>query len=148
MEIIISKNYYPIDIKKAEEKYNAIYIGDFCLKDRSGNWREKPSAIFYAKDPDRNKGHTNYLGLHLTYKIVEEEMIIDKMYITNGESAFEEPLVGLQTKNGDILISCYRHHYNEKDGEFIDGGRDYQRYSPPATFVNIGIKEDKLIVIN
>jgi len=146
--IVVCKNYYGFNIEYAEKKYNAKYIGDFCVKDNYGSWSEKPASIFYTENPDTSKGHTHYFGLFCTYKINElGKSEIDKVLILKGDSAFETPFIGLQTKKGDILISCFRHHFNGTSEEFIDGGRDYQRYSTPAKFVKVEVKKDKLKII-
>jgi len=49
--------------------------------------------------------------------------------ITNAESAFSEPITGLLTENGEVIVSRYRHHCVIKGSYMIDGGRDYLRTS-------------------
>ena len=53
--------------------------------------------------------------------------------ITDAASAFCEPITGLLTDDGEVLVSRYRHDYVEKGPYMIDGGRDYLRTSGNAT---------------
>lgn len=135
-KITVCKNYWPFDIKKVEEKYNAKYIGDFALKDKYNGWTEQPAAIFYCENPDQSKGHTHYFGLLMRGKTV---------MITKGDSAFSQGLSGAIAKNGEIIISCYRHHFVEaEDGScVIDGGRDYL-HTNTTNIVKLKINKDKL----
>lgn len=94
-------------IKKLEEHYNGKYIGDF--ENKNGNI----ASLFYREFPNVELGHTNY------FLLTDES-------ISNGEYIKNIVFNAVKSKR-TYLISCYRHHYNEKDGVFIDGGRDYLR---------------------
>lgn len=146
LQVNHSKGYYPFDIKKCEEKYNAKYIGDFQTKRKDGSWNEKPCAIFYVENPDINKGHSNYLGLFAKY-ITDE---YSELLITNGLSAVEEPFTAIQADNGEYVISSYRHDYRvSNDGSvMIDGGRDYNRYTSDKKLVNLKLNKDKFEIVN
>lgn len=98
-------------VKKLEEKYNAKYIGDFDMKNG------KSGLLFYQPFPNLELGHSNYFFLFIS---------AENLYITNGEYMTDIVFNAVKSKR-TYLISCYRHHYNEKDGIFIDGGRDYLR---------------------
>lgn len=99
-------------IKKLEEQYNAVYIGDFDSNDRL-------ESLFYQPTPNIELGHSHYFTLFA-------QMFTNKVYISNGEYIKNIVFNAVKSKR-TYLISCYRHHYNEKDGIFIDGGRDYLR---------------------
>lgn len=43
-EIVVSKNYLPINIEYVENKYKAKYLGDFSLKVKDA-WTERPLAL-------------------------------------------------------------------------------------------------------
>lgn len=139
MKLNISKNYQPINTQKVEEKYGAKYLGDFCVKRKNG-WSEQPFAIFYQPNPNVSLGHSHYFGM-----FVESE----NMYITKGDSAFEEGLTGVVADDGEIVISCYRHDYRTStDGSvFIDGGRDYTRSSVGCEFVKLNVVNGKFVKI-
>jgi hypothetical protein len=134
-----------IALRRAEEHYNAKYIGDFCLKTKDGTWTESPAAIFYAKNPDASKGHTHYFGLF---------MRDGQWYITAGDSAFSEPINAIMGSDGEVVYSRFRHDFRSlKSGEgSIDGGRDYLRVlSGEKGFpkqVLLHIEKDKLVVMD
>lgn len=118
----------PVHIPAVEKKYNAKFVGDFCLKAKGGGWINQPFAIFWQETPPV-EGYSNYFAL-----FVEN----DKVMITSGESAFSEPIVGIVADDGEVVFSRYRHDCREsKDGSvMMDGGRDYTRCSP-ATAKNL-----------
>ncbi len=132
-------SYQPIKISVIEETHNARFIGDFCIKTNNGDWSYSPAAIFYQPNPDTSKGHTHYFGI-----FVENS----KIYITDGSSAFDEPIVGIVADNGEVIFSRYRHDYvaSQDKSVWIDGGRDYYRCNNPKRLVHITIDQDKLIV--
>lgn len=99
-------------IKKLEIQYNAVYIGDFDLNDRL-------ESLFYQPTPNLELGHSYYFTLFV-------QKFINKVYITNGEKYKDITFNAVKSKR-TYLISCDRHHFNEKDGIYIDGGRDYTR---------------------
>lgn len=117
-----TKSFQPIKIDVVEKEYNATYVGDFCLKTKDGSWTNFPVAIFYNPKPPKPE-YSNYLGVFVTPE--------NKIYITDGASAFLQPIIGIIADNGDVIISRYRHDYvTSADGSvFIDGGRDYVRCS-------------------
>lgn len=136
-----NSSYQPINIKKVEEHYDAKFIGDFCLKTVREGWSETPLAIFYANNPDVSQGHTHYFGVFVRDGL---------LYITKGDSAFEEPITGIIADNGEVVFSRYRHDftYSTDQSVWIDGGRDYCRSSIPKNgMVQLTIDKDKLVII-
>lgn len=104
-------------------QYNAKYLGSWCIKDKNGNWTERPVEVFYQRNPDTHKGHSNYFGLFLN--------LYNSVMICNAESAFSESIPGI-LEDGLVYVSRYRHDYvtiPDVEGAFIDGGRDYLRYN-------------------
>jgi hypothetical protein len=67
------------------------------------------------------------------------------VYITEASTAFSDPIAGIPTDDGEVIVSRYRHDYVEKDGRMIDGGRDYTRSSGHRS-VSITVDGDKFIV--
>lgn len=139
-----SKGYYPLDIEKCEQKYNAKYIGDFQTKRPDGTWNKKPCAIFYVENPDISKGHSNYFGLFMEL-ISLNPIKYGKMFITNGLSAVEEPFNAIKADNNEYIISSYTDDYRvSKDHSvFIDGGRDYIRCPLNSRVVKLKLNKDK-----
>jgi len=99
--------------------YGAQYLGYWTIKRESG-WSDQPVDVFYQPNPDVSKGHSHYFGMF---------RLEDKVLITNAESAFNEPITGLLTENGEVIVSRYRHNCVVKGSYMIDGGRDYLRTS-------------------
>lgn len=108
-----------IDVEKVEKKYNATFVGDFCIKDRNGEYTTQTVAIFWQETPPV-QGYSHYLGLLWRD---------DTLMITSGETAFDSPITALVASNGEIVYSRHRHDFRtSKDGSVtIDGGRDYVR---------------------
>lgn len=116
-------------IKSVEELRNAKYMGYWCTKRLDGKtWNEKPVDVFYQPNPDTKMGHSNYFGLFFRDGGV---------FITDGASAFSEPIAGVKTDDGEVIVSRYRHDYVEKGEYMIDGGRDYTRTNGCPTTVNV-----------
>lgn len=126
------------NIKKIEENYKARYIGYWCTKRPFGGWNEEPIDIFWVDNPNRELGHSNFLGV---FRRGEE------VYVTNGESAFEESITGLADNDGNVIVSRYRHDYVTLGEMMIDGGRDYTRCSGYGRFVDISINDKGEFVI-
>lgn len=131
-------------IRKIEEKYNAKYMGYWCTKRPSGGWNESPVDVFYVENPDTSKGHTNYFGMFIKTDPYTGEST-GSVYITEASTAFSEPIAGIPTDDGEVIVSRYRHDYVEKDGRMIDGGRDYTRSSMHPT-VTITVAGNQFVV--
>ena len=102
------------------KQYGAKYMGYWTIK-RGLNWSDQPVDVFYQPNPDVSKGHSHYFGMFRTFE--------GQAMITNAESAFSEPITGLLTDDGEVIVSRYRHDYVEKGPYMIDGGRNYLRTS-------------------
>lgn len=129
-----------LDIETAERIYKVKFVGDFCLKNRSGSWSSYPAAVFYQPNPQTELGHSHYLGI-----MDNGERGIS---LVNGESAFSEPIVGIEADDGEIIYSAFRHDFVvSNDGTvFIDGGRDYIKSSVHGKRVSLVINGDHLEV--
>ena len=102
------------------KQYGAKYMGYWTIK-RGLNWSDQPVDVFYQPNPDVSKGHSHYFGMFRTFE--------GQAMITNAESAFSEPITGLLTDDGEVIVSRYRHDYVTKGPYMIDGGRNYLRTS-------------------
>ena len=111
----------PIDIRAAEQKYNATFVGDFCIKNRRGDFLTETVAVFWQPIPPV-EGYSHYFALLVRGDVV---------FITSGQTAFDLPIYGIRAKDGEIVYSRHRHDYRScKDGSgSIDGGRDYTKLS-------------------
>jgi hypothetical protein len=70
------------------------------------------------------------------------------MDLTDGTKAFLEPFMAVKDEN-DVYISCYRHHFNSnKDHSvFIDGGREYARYTIDNELVGVMVEKGEFKII-
>jgi hypothetical protein len=128
MFIEIPKDGYHFNasgIKTISEKYNARYMGCWCTQRKDGSWNEVPIDVFYDANPNRDLGHSNYIGVYIQASGHEEHG--RHVYITDAKSAFSEPMTGSVCDDGEVIVSRYRHDYVEKKGAMIDGGRDYAK---------------------
>ncbi len=131
-------------IRKIEEKYGAKYMGYWATRNSRGNWNESPVDVFYQPNPDTSKGHTHYFGMFIKNDPFTGEGT-GSVYITEASSAFSDPISGIPTPDGEVIVSRYRHDYVTKDGRMIDGGRDYVRASMHPT-VMVTVDGDKFVV--
>lgn len=117
MELFRPEPYYLIDTNKVEELYDATYMGDWSIRNKYDSWTSRPVAVFYVKNPDTTKNHSHYFGLFIDY-------VDQSLKICNAESAFSEPMVGIE-EDGIVYVSRYRHDFvTTPSGSTIDGGRD------------------------
>lgn len=121
-------------IDKIEKDYNAKYMGYWCTKHSSGWWNSDPVDVFYQPNPDFEKGHSHYFGMFTRN---------GKVYITNAESAFKDPIVGILSDEGEVLVSRYRHDHIARGGVMVDGGRDYMKRSVKGEVINVIIDKDQ-----
>jgi len=123
-----------------ENKYDAKYVFESCIKDINGNWANFPIAIFYTEE--KYPEGSNYFGLYINED--RETIICDGISAT-------EPFIGVRI-NDIVVYSRYRHDYHEFSGVFIDGGRDYLRYggdnNENTEIVKIKVVKDKLEIEN
>ena len=123
-------------IRKIEEKYGANYMGYWCTRNRYGGWNESPVDVFYQPNPDTSKGHTHYFGMFMRDSSV---------YITEASTAFSDPISGILTDDGEVIVSRYRHDYVSKGNYMIDGGRDYTRSSMHPT-VMVTVDRNQFVI--
>lgn len=121
----------PLKISAVEKKYNAKYVGQFCLKDKYGNWVNSPADVFWQAVPPQ-PGFSNYFALLFQG---------GSLMITSGASAVADVIVGAQADDGEIIYSRYRHDYRTSTDKsvFIDGGRDYTRTNTSTHLINMVI---------
>ena len=117
-------------VEKIEKLKNATYMGHWCIKTEHG-WSERPVDVFYVAKPDKKKRHKHYFGILLRE---------GQVFICDATSAFSEPMTGVLTADGEVLVSRYRHDCQTKKGVMVDGGRDYFRSSLPVSLVTVTVK--------
>lgn len=124
-------------IRKIEDMYKAKYMGYWCTKTPSGIWNEMPLDVFYQPNPKVEEGHTHYFGLYRNYA--------GEVCITSADSAFSDPMYGVLCEDNEVIISRYRHDYQEKEGKMIDGGRDYLRTNQGMRLVKVTVDNGQFV---
>ena len=138
----------PQGVAMAEEKYNALFVCDTCLKAQGGGWINQSVAVFWNKDPANiPEGGSAYFGLYIQY--MPPDFKRGPVMITNAISAVETDIIGMVAHNGDVIYSRYRHDYRgSPDGSvWIDGGRDYTRHGGFGSLVTLRINDGVLGVV-
>jgi len=124
-------------IAEISKRYQATYIGYWCTKAPRGHWNEQPVDVFYAEQPDRTKGHTNYFGMFRGH---------DGVLICDASSAFAEPMTGVLCEDGVVIVSRYRHDCVTRGPYMIDGGRDYVRSSVAGSYVTVTVRGGEFVL--
>jgi hypothetical protein len=112
--------HYPItDISKVEKLYSekdGVAIKHVCTTEFSENIAD----IFYRETP-HPEFDNRYFAIFFQY---------DKPYIANADRIEDFTFGMVENDDGDLEYSRSRHDYKEfKNGNSIDGGRDYIRSS-------------------
>lgn len=121
----------PFKINVVEEKYKAKFVGQFCLRDKIGNWANETVNVFWQETPPV-EGYSNYFALFIRD---------GKAVITSGASAVEGNIIAVEANNGEIIYSrCRWDCRTSADGStWIDGGRDYVRTGVPVKQLTIQV---------
>ena len=123
-------------VAKVEALRQARFMGHWCTKGPRGGWNESPVDVFYQSRPDVEKGHKHYFGL-LRHN--------GQLFICDATSAFSEPITGVLATDGEVVVSRFRHDYQERKGVMIDGGRDYLKTSSSVSLVLVTVKAGEFV---
>jgi hypothetical protein len=132
-------NWYGFDHAVVRKHYgdldgNLEYVGSFCIK---GSY--SPYAVYYAPNPDRSKGHMNYV-------LFKRDAINHTFYVsgmTHEEIVSELTQAGIRClKCAEVIYSVNRHdfRYCGCRATFVDGGRDYVRSNNFGECVTIDLR--------
>lgn len=139
MDIISNTMLTQKQIALIEREYKAKFVCESCIKTMTNRWTNYPAAIFYTKEP--HPLGSNWFAIYHNTE--------NKIMITNGISA-TEPFSGIVIDDV-VMYSRHRHDMFEKNGVFVDGGREYLRCGGQrmdgAKVVKLQIVEDCLKVI-
>ena len=140
LEVKVGDSYWLNDagIENIKERYDATYMGSWCVKQNSGEWSDMPIEIFYVSDPDVEAGHTNYFGIFFRE---------DDCFICDGSTAFSEPMAGM-VDGDEVKVSRYRKHFiwNRDETASIDGGRDYTKTNGDPEIRTVIVEGDQFII--
>ena len=147
-----SEIFKPQGIDTIMKKYKALYVCETCIgapanKPGMWNWLNWPCAIFYQSDEALvPEGGSQYFGV---YHRTMDLALPPTAYICNAISVTKENIVGIVADNGEIIYSRYRHDYRVSSDKsvWIDGGRDYTRYSGKGNLIDLHIEDGVLCII-
>jgi len=137
----VNKFFDDEHIAKIEEKYNAKYVIDTCLKSLGGSWVNSPAAIFYTEEP--HPEGSNYMALYWSD-------IHNGWMITNAIKAIEGQFGGFLFEDGELVHSRFRHDCFVHRGAMVDGGRDYFKSSANvegARRISFKIEKDQIVEV-
>lgn len=123
-----------------EEQYDAKYIGQFCLKNRDGNFVNDGAFVFYQKKP--HPRGSNYFAI-IHRPTIPELGLIGGVYITNAISVTEREWFGALVGK-EVVYSAYRHDYQSHNGAIADGGADYFKSNTAGIPVKFKIQDGKI----
>ena len=112
------------------------------------------AAVYHASNPNREKGHKEFMLLwkYLDYVTEKEQWMVSGMELEEIQKhAIVEAL--LCTSCNQVLFSLNRHHFHScgcKNDMFVDGGKDYLRAGAKdlnkTEAVRINLLTDEVIV--
>lgn len=110
-----------LNIEKAEEHYNAKYVGFYDTpKNRNGCY------VFYKEELTEKEielEYSNYLGLYWMGFPGDESL-----WVCNAKSIEDAVYNAIKLEDGSYIVSRFRHDYQTGPlGEMVDGGIDYCR---------------------
>lgn len=120
------QNYVGLDHDKVSKNFSGdlTYIGDSVVK---GNAGFVPAAVYKAANPDREKGHKDFM---LIASLFDPNKMKTTLVVTGREELdLHKEFDGvLCTKCNTALYSLTRHNFHDcgcDNRTFVDGGLDY-----------------------
>lgn len=132
-------NWYGFLHEKVSEHYGgAEFINTFCVR---GEY--EPVAVYKAKNPDRSKGHKDYLLLQIISPVPggdERVMLVrgmDRKEIN--EYRYQDAIYCKRCD--EVIFSVMRHdaRHCSCGGALVDGGADYLRYGGDQELLEVVI---------
>lgn len=131
-------------IHNLEQHYNVKFVVVTQVKTCDGNWTDGEFYIFYQANPDKQMGHSHYMGYGFDKTGGYVFNALPYVNSLGGISAVKNSLTG------EVIYSKYRHDYVTMESDpniFIDGGRNYTRMGGSGTPVTLQIVDDELKIV-
>ncbi len=139
--IVANENYYGVNVEKlaASLEGEVEFVGFTSLDIQGAGWR--PVVLFHAKNPNRAKGHKDYVFLFGVISADDfiatgnKDDIKTKFYISGRneneiqEERYQHGVYCTECKT--VLHSVHRHDYKLcgcSNETMVDGGQDYLRF--------------------
>ena len=127
---IKKESYNGFDHDKVYEQFEGdlLFVNEFCVRSDS-----MPCAVYRSTDPNRKKGHKDYLLLYMVsdpYHEEEDKIVVSGMDADEMEKYRHQ--MGLHCLKCDTVIYSMARHDNvscDCGAISIDGGRDYHHIS-------------------
>lgn len=140
-------NWYGLDHTKINERFEGglTFINSFCVL---GEY--DPVAVYKVKNPDRSKGHKDFLLLtirHIPFNQLPDEKQLLIRGMTKQEINKEKFQMAIHCPDCDeVVFSVMRHDYRKcscgKTG--IDGGKDYSRTNRPGNLLTLNLLSGRI----
>jgi len=118
------------------------FVNEFCV-----NGEYDPVAVFHSKNPDKSKGHKEYILIQSSFPV--GTVIIRGM--TKEEIIKYSTQLGIYCSQcDDVIYSVYRHHYHSCScgKTSVDGGKEYFKVSgnnPQSVIINLLTDEMEIL---
>lgn len=130
--------YFSPQVIRTICKDGKIYLGCWSIETKYNDWSDNPIDVFYEPYPDLSKGHSNYMGLYITYPT-------NQVMVCDASSAFSSNITCI-VEEDVVYTSRYRHDYvKTPSGLYIDGGRDYL-HTNCTDFASLCVRDGKFFV--
>ena len=124
-----------LDIPYIEQHYNAQFVLETCINsklDGTGAWVNNPYLIFYT--PIAHPQGSNWMAIGYEPSQITRDT---KLIIRDGQSVYNADQIkptlicAYNSETNQYFTSTHRHDHHTLDtnNNYIDGGRDYIRYS-------------------
>lgn len=137
VDLTVSFDWEHLSIEQIEQKYNAKFVCETCIKNKNGGWRPGSSLIFYSEE--KHPEGSNYFAFSYDFKQ-------DAYVVSDAISVVGIDITGII--DGDkIIYSRFGHDYRiGETGVMIDGGRGYLR-SSGGQYATLRIEDGELKII-
>ena len=116
-------------VKLIEDRYMAKYVYQTQLMGKNG-WSPILGAIFWQYNPPND--YDNWLAVYISLE--------GKVMITSATDTAKHNVTALKVGEDEWIYSHNLHHFCEKNGLAIDGGREYTRLIGNDGFVTAEFK--------
>ena len=132
-------------ISHIEEEYDCHYLLDTQLVDGSGKMTDSVASFFYCENPNKEEGHSHYLGVFPSDN--EGEIVL-----FDGEPTIKhiagKPIWGAFNDSGVFVYSVHRNDFAYVNENLsIDGGRDYLRVVGEGELKKVVIEDSDVYAV-
>ena len=132
-------------VSQIEEAYDCHYLLDTQLVDGSGKLSDSPAAFFYCENPDKEEGHSHYLGVIPSDNDGEIILFDGQPTVKHLEG---KPIWGAFNDSDIFVYSVYRQDFAYvSENLSIDGGREYLRVVGDGDLKKVVIEDGDVFAV-